>query len=313
MQTLTIWNRLALALTSVGAVAALFSPAAEADGATTIIQNGANVFQIVVVENNINTIINVTNIVQICQQAGSCNITQVGPGSAGGQNGGTGGSGGAGGTGGTGGSGGNGGAGGTPYPTGGGNGQTGTPGSGGGSADPPSPTASDPVLPGPGRIKGTVVDAGSGRLLAGATIALADTPMSQFSPDGGFVFPWVSVTSGYGGSNQYIVRLVSPPPGYAVEGPRQQVVAVQSGRDAWVTFKVKWSGTWTQVLAKSTTVWSTPDAKATAVETVAQWSYLRVDAPMNGTRLLVFDPRTNKTGYVDRAALGPSGPPPASK
>lgn len=289
LHTFSIWNRLAIIMTIVGTCAALFPMAAAADGVTTVIENGANVnvYQIVVVQNSTNTTVNVNNVVQVCQQAGSCNITQIGNGAAGGQ---TGTSGQSGGTA-------------DPYPS----------GSTGGAADPPAQTATDPAVPGPGRINGNVIDAASGKPVAGATIVLADTALSQTSPDGGFAFSWLSITSGYGGSNQYIVRLVSPPPGYTVVGASQQLVAVQSGRDAWVTFQVQWAGTWTQVLLKSTTVWSASNAQAVAVETVPQWAYLRVDAPMNGDLLLVFDPRTNKTGYVDRAAVGPSGAPPVSK
>jgi hypothetical protein len=298
LHTFTIWNRLAIILTMVGTCAALFPMAAAADEVTTVIQNGANVtvYQIVVVQNTTNTKVDVNNIVQICQQAGSCNITQIGNGAAGGQTGTSGQSGGGTGSPPTGGSG-------TPYPT----------GPTGGAADPPAQTTTEPAVPGPGRINGNVIDAASGKPVAGATIALADTPFSQTSPDGGFVFAWVSVTSGYGESNHYIVQLVSPPPGYTVVGASKQLVSVESGGAAWASFQVKWAGTWTQVFLKSTTVWSAADAKATPVETVSQWAYLRVDAPMNGDRLLVFDPRTNTTGYVDRTAVGPSGAPPAFK
>src|SRR6185437_8851460 len=247
LHTFSIRNRLAIIMTIVGTCAALFPMAAAADGVTTVIQNGANVtvYQIVVVQNTTNTKVDVNNIVQICQQAGSCNITQIGNGAAGGQTGTSGQSGGGTGSPPTGGSG-------TPYPT----------GPTGGAADPPAQTTTEPAVPGPGRINGNVIDAASGKPVAGATIVLADTALSQTSPDGGFAFSWLSITSGYGGSNQYIVRLVSPPPGYTVVGASQQLVAVQSGRDAWVTFQVQWAGTWTQVLLKSTTVWSASNAQA---------------------------------------------------
>src|SRR6185437_1509592 len=164
LHTFSIRNRLAIIMTIVGTCAALFPMAAAADGVTTVIENGANVnvYQIVVVQNSTNTTVNVNNVVQVCQQAGSCNITQIGNGAAGGQ--------------------------------------TGTSGQSGGTADPyPSGAnggAADPAVPGPGRINGNVIDAASGKPVAGATIVLADTPFSQTSPDGGFVFAWVSVTSG---------------------------------------------------------------------------------------------------------------------
>lgn len=67
---------------------------------------------------------------------------------------------------------------------------------------------------------------------------------------------------------------------------------------------------WVQNHAE-TQLWSGPDAQAISFGRVPQWSYFKVVAPQQGSRLHVFNPITQNYAYVDAAAVGPSSPPPA--
>jgi lipoprotein-anchoring transpeptidase ErfK/SrfK len=60
-----------------------------------------------------------------------------------------------------------------------------------------------------------------------------------------------------------------------------------------------------------TNLWSGPDDQAVNHGRVPQWSYLQVVQPQTSPRLFVYVPWTNNYAYVDSAAVGPSGPPPA--
>ncbi len=70
--------------------------------------------------------------------------------------------------------------------------------------------------------------------------------------------------------------------------------------------------TWWVQAHQETQLWSGPDSRAVAFGTVAQWSYLQVVLPQQGSRLYVFNPVTENYAYVDAAAVGPSGPPPSA-
>lgn len=164
--------------------------------------------------------------------------------------------------------------------------------------------------PPPGWIMGDVRDADTGQVVPGATLSLTDTQIpSWFSHDGGYQFAGLSTQSGYGGSSTYGLHL-SPPTGYAVVGAATQQVAVVSGHGVWTSFLVRWMPQWVQVLVPTASLWSGPDSHAVQLGSAAQWAYLRVDRPMSGTRLYVFNPATNGYAYVDRAEVGPSGAPP---
>ena len=58
-------------------------------------------------------------------------------------------------------------------------------------------------------------------------------------------------------------------------------------------------------------IWSGSDASAVAFGPLPLWSYLQVLGPASGSRLFVRVAATDSVAYVDRAAVGPSGPPPA--
>lgn len=60
----------------------------------------------------------------------------------------------------------------------------------------------------------------------------------------------------------------------------------------------------------STELWSGPDAGAIAFGLLRKFSFLRVERSA-GNRFYVFNPRSNNYAYVDAAAVGPSGAPPA--
>lgn len=60
---------------------------------------------------------------------------------------------------------------------------------------------------------------------------------------------------------------------------------------------------------QETQLWSGPDARSQSFGQVPQWSYFQVVAPQQGTRLYVFNPRTNNYAYIESAAVGPSSPP----
>lgn len=59
----------------------------------------------------------------------------------------------------------------------------------------------------------------------------------------------------------------------------------------------------------STPIWSGTDAAAINFGDQAQFSSFLVVTPQAGSRLYVFNPRSGNYGYVDAAAVGPSGPP----
>lgn len=58
-----------------------------------------------------------------------------------------------------------------------------------------------------------------------------------------------------------------------------------------------------------TELWSGPDPSAEAFGLLRQFSYLRVERRA-GSRLYVYNPRTDNFAYIDAAAVGPSGAPP---
>lgn len=68
---------------------------------------------------------------------------------------------------------------------------------------------------------------------------------------------------------------------------------------------------WVPTLAERTGLWSSFNP-GTSVSFGAkrQFTYLQVAEPQIGSRLVVFDPSTNKYAYVNATELGPSGPPP---
>lgn len=59
----------------------------------------------------------------------------------------------------------------------------------------------------------------------------------------------------------------------------------------------------------TTPIWSGPDAAAINFGNQPQFSSFLVVLPQAGSRLYVFNPRSGNFGYVDAAAVGPSGPP----
>ena len=59
-------------------------------------------------------------------------------------------------------------------------------------------------------------------------------------------------------------------------------------------------------------LWSGPDAKAVSFGKAPQWSYFQVVGPQQGSRLFVWNPRSNNYAYIDASAVGPSGPPPTA-
>ncbi|HEV7214559.1 MAG TPA: LysM peptidoglycan-binding domain-containing protein, partial [Chloroflexota bacterium] len=60
-----------------------------------------------------------------------------------------------------------------------------------------------------------------------------------------------------------------------------------------------------------TTLWSAADPSGDAVAPLAQWSYLQVTGQQQGSRLPVTEPASQRSGFVQASAVGPSGPPPA--
>ena len=62
---------------------------------------------------------------------------------------------------------------------------------------------------------------------------------------------------------------------------------------------------------RETELWSGPDSGAVSFGRVPQWSYFLTVAPQQGSRLYVWNPITSNYAYVDAAAVGPSGAPPA--
>ena len=63
---------------------------------------------------------------------------------------------------------------------------------------------------------------------------------------------------------------------------------------------------------KETDLWPGPDSNATSLRKAPQWSYFQVLEPQNGPRLHVLDPTTNREGYIDALAVGPSAAPPTT-
>ncbi|HEV7215871.1 MAG TPA: hypothetical protein VGP33_12215 [Chloroflexota bacterium] len=59
----------------------------------------------------------------------------------------------------------------------------------------------------------------------------------------------------------------------------------------------------------TTSIWSGLDAAAINFGNQPQFSSFLVVKAQNGSRLYVFNPRSGNFGYVDAAAVGPSGPP----
>ncbi|HEY8744809.1 MAG TPA: hypothetical protein VIU62_17100 [Chloroflexota bacterium] len=59
----------------------------------------------------------------------------------------------------------------------------------------------------------------------------------------------------------------------------------------------------------TTPIWSGPDAAAISFGNQAQFSAFLVVKAQTGSRLYIFNPRSGNYGYVDAAAVGPSGPP----
>ena len=57
--------------------------------------------------------------------------------------------------------------------------------------------------------------------------------------------------------------------------------------------------------------WSAPEPDASPWTRIPQWRYLHAIAPEEAGRVLTVDPRNDGYGYVDGAALGPVGAPPA--
>lgn len=62
---------------------------------------------------------------------------------------------------------------------------------------------------------------------------------------------------------------------------------------------------------RRTTVWSGTDAHAHAFGTLPSWQFFQVLATSSGSRFQVRVAATGGLGFVDRANVGPSGPPPA--
>ncbi len=62
---------------------------------------------------------------------------------------------------------------------------------------------------------------------------------------------------------------------------------------------------------RPTQLWSGQDANATGFGVLPVWSYLQVLEARSGARLFVRVAATGNVAYVDRADVGPSGPPPA--
>jgi hypothetical protein len=65
---------------------------------------------------------------------------------------------------------------------------------------------------------------------------------------------------------------------------------------------------------RATPLWSGPDEKATTLTDLPQWTFLKIAGPERGGRLLVnyagdYATRQNGIGWVDQAAVGPSGDP----
>ncbi len=62
---------------------------------------------------------------------------------------------------------------------------------------------------------------------------------------------------------------------------------------------------------RETELWSGPDPGAVSFGRVPQWSYFLMVVPQQGPRLYVWNPTTRNYAYIDAAAVGPSGAPPA--
>ncbi|HLY66335.1 MAG TPA: hypothetical protein VKU60_12440 [Chloroflexota bacterium] len=65
-----------------------------------------------------------------------------------------------------------------------------------------------------------------------------------------------------------------------------------------------------QTISSDVAIWASFDpANDTILERKPQFSYLRVEGPQIGARLMVIDPENGSQGYVDALEVGPSGAP----
>jgi len=122
-----------------------------------------------------------------------------------------------------------------------------------------------------------------------ATLA-PNTYLKRISSSGNFLYVLNPATNGPGYVDASKVGPSGPPPPVPAEPPFQPF---------WVQNFVP------------TQLWSGANAAAVSFGPLPTWSYLQVVAPPNGSRLFVNVAGSTNVAYVDRAAVGPSGPPPA--